>query len=132
MNCPHRHSAQTTTQQRTTELGYAVYRSQNCGRTFNECTGTLFNTLGLSTDIVFQVLLCRVRYKHSYRDVAELFLMRGFAFTRKIVRDWEERFLSIFADELRAKRNGNMGNVWHEDETYIKVKDQWCYVPAGH
>ena len=39
------------------------------------------------TDIIFQVLLSRVRYKLSYRDVAELFLLRGFEFNHETVRD---------------------------------------------
>ena len=70
MNCPHCHSARTTVLQRTTELGYAVSRCQNCNRTFNERTGTPFNFVEVPTDIVFQVLLYRVRYKLSYRDIA--------------------------------------------------------------
>ena len=55
---------------RTTDLGYAVFRCTGCSRTFNERTGTSFNYIEVPTDIVFQVLLCRVRYKLSYRDVA--------------------------------------------------------------
>ncbi len=35
----------------------------------------------MPTDIVFQVLLCRLRYKMSLRDVAEFFFLRGFEFT---------------------------------------------------
>ncbi len=56
------------------------------------------------TDIVFQVLLCRLRYKPSFRDISELFLLRGFEFTHETVRDWEERFAPVFAQQLRAKR----------------------------
>ncbi len=131
MNCPHCHSARTTVLQRTTELGYAVSRCQNCNRTFNERTGTPFNFVEVPTDIVFQVLLYRVRYKLSYRDIAELFMLRGFTFTHETVRDWEERFSPILADELLTKRKGKMGNVWHVDETYIKIKGQWCYLYRG-
>jgi transposase-like protein len=62
MNCPHCHSANTTKIQRTTDLGYALFRCQVCHRTFNEGTGTFFNFIEMPTDIVFQVLLCRLRY----------------------------------------------------------------------
>ena len=85
MNCPYCHSTQTMKLLRTTDLGYALFRCTGCGRTFNERTGTPFNYIEVPTDIVFQVLLCRVRYKLSYRDVAELFLLRGFAFTHETV-----------------------------------------------
>jgi transposase-like protein len=63
MDCPHCHCCQTRRQPRTTDLGYAVFRCQRCGRTFNERTGTPFNFVEVPTEIVFQVLLCRVRYK---------------------------------------------------------------------
>lgn len=46
-----------------------------------------------------QVLLCRLRYKMSYRDVAEFFLLRGFEFTHETVHDWEARFAPIFAEQ---------------------------------
>jgi transposase-like protein len=63
------------------------------------------------------VLFHRVRYQLSYRDVAEIFLLRGFDFTHETVRDWEERFAPIFADQLRAKRKGKAGHKWYVDET---------------
>ena len=128
MDCPHCHCCQTRRLPRTTDLGYAVFRCQRCGRTFNERTGTPFNFVEVPTEIVFQVLLCRVRYKLSYRDIAEMFLLRGFVFTHETVRDWEERFAPLFAQELRAKRQGKAGTVWYVDETYVKVKGQWCYL----
>ncbi|MDJ0704407.1 MAG: IS6 family transposase [Leptolyngbyaceae cyanobacterium MO_188.B28] len=128
MDCPHCHSTRTTPLKRITNLGYAVFCCKNCRRTFNGRTGTPFNFLEFPTDIVFQVLLCRLRYKLSYRDVAEFFLVRGFEFTHETVRDWEERFAPIFADELRAKRKGKVGKVWHVDETYIRVRGRWCYL----
>jgi len=131
MNCPHCHSARITRLSRTTDLGYAVFRCQGCGRSFNERTGTPFNFLEVPTDIVFQVLFCRLRYKLSYREVAELFLLRGFRFTHEAVREWDERFTRLFADQLRAKRKGTIGQVWHVDETYLKIKGQWGYLYRG-
>jgi transposase-like protein len=126
MNCPHCHSTSTTQLQRITGLGYAVFCCRDCRRSFNERTGTEFNFLEFPTDIVFQVLLCRLRYKLSVRDVAEFFLVQGFQFTHETVRDWEERFAPICAEELRAKRKGKVGKIWHVDETYIRVKGKWC------
>ncbi|HEY9660669.1 MAG TPA: hypothetical protein V6C65_19610 [Allocoleopsis sp.] len=63
------------------------------------------------TDIVFQVLLCRLRYKLSFRDIAEFFLLRGFEFTHETLRGWEERVAPIFAKQLRAKRKGKVGKI---------------------
>jgi putative transposase len=92
MNCPH--CAETTTQKGTkkTKLGYTTYFCQRCQRTFNERTGTPFNYLEFPTDIVLLAVLWRLRYKLSLRNVAEMFLERGFVFTHETLRDWEARF----------------------------------------
>lgn len=68
-----------------------------CRRKSNERTGTPFNFLELPTDIVFEIVLCRLRYKLSLRDVAEMYLLRGFEFTHEAVRDWEQRFTLLAA-----------------------------------
>jgi transposase-like protein len=90
MNCLNCCSADTTRLQRTTNLGYAMFRCKDCHRTFNECTGTPFNFIEVPTDIMFQVLLYRLRYKLSFCGIAEFFLLQGFEFTHETVRDWEE------------------------------------------
>jgi putative transposase len=105
-----------------------MFRCKECHSTFNERTDTSFNFIEVPTDIVFQVLLCRLRYKLSFRDIAEFFLLRGFEFTHETVRDWEERFAEMFAQQLRAKRQGKVGKIWFVDETYIRVKGRWCYL----
>lgn len=131
MNCPHCHSAQTAQLQRTTFLGYQMFRCQPCHRTFNQRTGTAFNFLEYPTDIVFEVLFCRLRYQLSYREIAEFFLLRGFLLTHETVRYWEERFAPLFAQQLRAKRRCRIGHVWFVDETYLRVKGKWCYLYRG-
>jgi transposase-like protein len=93
----------------------------------NERTGTPFNFLEYPTDIVLLVVLWRLRYKLSLRDLAEMFLERGFAFTHEAVRDWEERFAPLMADQLRIKQRGQAGRSWYVDETYVNVKGKWCY-----
>ena len=108
-----------------------MFHCKRCRRTFNERTNTPFNFIEVLTDIIFQVLLCRVRYKLSYRDVAEFFLLRGFQFTYETVRDWEERFLPHFTEQIRTKRKGKAGKVWLIDETYIRIKGVWCHLYRG-
>ena len=69
-----------------------------------------------------------LRYKLSLRNLAEMFLLRGFEFTHEAVRDWEERFAPLLAEHIRRKRKGKVGRRWYVDETYIKVKGKWCYL----
>jgi transposase-like protein len=125
MNCPWCASSQTHVSPQTTALGYRPFRCSACQRRFNERSGTPFNYLEFPTDIVLLAVLWRLRYKLSLRDLAELFLVRGFAFTHEAVRDWEARFAPLISQQLRAKRRGQAGRSWYVDETYIKVGGQW-------
>ncbi len=73
------------------------------------------------------VVLWRLRYKLSLRDLAEMFLERGFVFTHETVREWEARFAPLLTARLRAKRRGQGGTKWHADETYVRVDGRWRY-----
>jgi transposase-like protein len=88
----------------------------------------LYNHLQFPTDVVLLVVLWRLRYKLSLRDLAEMFLARGFAFTHEAVRDWEARFAPLITQQLRARRTGKAGSSWYADETYVKVGGKWCYL----
>ncbi len=128
MNCPSCLSATTKEQSKKTSLGYRTFRCSACHCTFNERTDTPFNFLQYPTDIVLLVVFYRLRYKLSLRDLAEMFLERGFQFTHEAVRDWEARFAPLLTDQLRARRHGQAGISWHVDETYVKVQGKWCYL----
>src|SRR4051794_14319256 len=128
MICPHCQSPQLQKLKHTTELGYAAFRCGACRRKSNERTGTPFNFLELPTDIVFEIVLCRLRYKLSLRDIPEMYLLRGFEFTHQAVREWEERFAPLLAEHIRRKRKGKVGKRWYVDETYVKVNGKWCYL----
>ncbi len=128
MNCPHCATDDTQTLNTATVLGYSRFRCRQCGRRFNERTGTPFNRLEFPTDIVFEIVLCRLRYKLSLRNLAEMYLLRGFEFTHEAVREWEERFAPLLAEHIRRKRKGKVGRRWYVDETYLKVKGKWCYL----
>ena len=129
MTCPHCQSSQTSPPlSGTTDLGYPVFRCRACRRKFHERTGTPFHHLEFPTDIVFQVLFCRFRYKLSLRNLAELFLLRGFEFTHQAVQEWEARLASFLAEQLRRRRQGKVGRPWYVDKTYLKVKGRWCYL----
>jgi putative transposase len=128
MNCPY--CMVTTTKKRTkkTKLGYTTFFCPRCRCTFNERTGTPFNYLEFPTDIVLLAVFWRLRYKLSLRDIAEMFLERGFTFTHEAIRDWEARFAPLISDKLRTTRRGQAGKSWYVDETYIKVHGKWCYL----
>src|SRR3954465_10107538 len=128
MNCPHCQSRQTRQLSKMTDLGYAVYRCPGCRCSFNERTGTPFNFLEMPTDIVFQVVLFRLLFKLSWRDLVQLFLIRGDELSHETVRDGEARFAPLLADQVRRRRKGKVGCCWYVDETYLKGSGRWVYL----
>jgi transposase-like protein len=128
MTCPYCATDDIRNLEDATDLGYYRFRCRRCGRRFNERTGTPFNRLEFPTDIVFQVVVFRLLFKLSLRDLVRMFLMRGYQFTYETVREWEERFAPLLTEQLRRKRKGNAGSRWYVDETYLKVKGKWCYL----
>src|SRR5260370_11978632 len=111
MICPYCAVSTTRKGTKETALGYATFFCPTCRRTFNERTGTPFNYLEAPADVVFLVVLWRLRYKLSLRDVAEMFLERGFLFTHEKVRGLGGRCAPFLADHLRAKRGGHGGGT---------------------
>ena len=128
MSCPHCQSHHTRKLSVATDLGYARFQCRSCRRTCNERTGTPFNFLEMPTDIVFQVVLFRLLFKLSLRDLMQLFLIRGYELSYETVRDWEARFALLLADQVRHRRRGRVGRCWHVDETYLKVSGRWVYL----
>jgi transposase-like protein len=74
------------------------------------------------------VVLWRVRYKLSLRDLPEMFLERGIVFTREAEREWEAQLAPLLRERLRRHRRGRGGSSWYVDETYVKVKGRWTYL----
>lgn len=85
----------------------------------------------MPTDIVFQVLLDRLRYKLSFRDIAKFFMLRGLTLLMRPCAIRKNALLLIFAEQLRAKRKGKVGRAWFVDETYLRVKGIWCHLYRG-
>jgi len=133
MPCPHCQSSRTQERSKQTSLGYRTFRRAACERRFNERTGTPFNDPSVPTDVVFLVVLWRLRYPLSLRHLAEMFLERGFAFSHETppasgYPAWETLVAPLLTEQLRARRKGKAGPKWHADETYIKVHSMWRYL----
>ena len=74
------------------------------------------------------MILWRLRYKLSLRDLAEMFLERGVVFTHEEVREWEAKLTPVLSETLRTHRRGRVGRSWYCDETYLKVRGCWTYL----
>jgi hypothetical protein len=69
----------------------------------------VLNKAQYSSDVIALAVLWRLRYKLSLRDLAEMFLTRGFIFTYEAVREWEAKLTPALAENLRRKRKGRIG-----------------------
>jgi putative transposase len=128
MDCPYCSSSATTERPNATAQGCRRFRCRTCERSFNERTGTLFNRVQYPLDILCLVVLWRVRYKLSLRDLAEMFLDRGVVFTHEAVREWEAKLAPVLRETFRKHRRGKVGRSWYCDETYLKVKGRGVYL----
>ena len=102
--------------------------SHDCGKQFNERSAGLLNRTQYPSDVIALVVLWRLRYRLSLRDLAEMFLIRGFVFSNEAVRDWEAKLTPALAEELRRRRRRHIGRSWYTDETFIKVHGRWHYL----
>jgi transposase-like protein len=79
--------------------------------------------------VIALVVLWRLRYRLTLRDLAEMFLQRGFAFSHEAVREWEAKLTPVLADDLRRRGKGGAGRrSWHVDETYLRGRGRWCFL----
>src|SRR6202022_145735 len=121
-------SAAVTERLERTAQGYRRFRCRECGRQFNERSTGLLNRTQYPSDVIALVVLWRLRYKLSLRDLAEMFLDRGFIFSYEAVRDWEAQITPALAENRRRRRKGKVGPSWYVDETYIRVRGHWRYL----
>src|SRR5215204_1805804 len=91
-------------------------------------SGTLLNRTQYPSDVIALVVLWRLRYKLSLRDLPEMFAVRGIVFSYEAVREWEAKLTPALAEDLRRRRRGQVGRSWYVDETYLKVHGRWCYL----
>jgi transposase-like protein len=65
------------------------------------------------SDVIALVVLWRLRYRLTLRDLAEMFLVRGLTFSHEAVREWEAKLAPVLADELRRRRHGSYPRAIH-------------------
>lgn len=128
MRCIGCGSGAVTERPERTAQGYRRFRCRTCGKQFNERSGSLLNRAQYPSDVIALVVLWRLRYKLSLRDLPEMFAHRGMVFSHEAVRVWEAKLTPALAEELRRRRRGRVGPSWYVDETYIKVDGRWRYL----
>src|SRR3712207_7291552 len=80
MDCVCCGSAAVTERPQRTAQSYRRFRCRDCGKQFNERSAGLLNRTQYPSDIIALVVLWRLRYRLTLRDLCEMFLIRGIVF----------------------------------------------------
>ncbi|MFC7739232.1 IS6 family transposase [Roseomonas sp. GCM10028921] len=131
MECVACGSAEVTERRDRTAQGYRRFRCRTCGRGFNERSPGVLDRAQYPSDVIALVVLWRLRYRLTLRDLIEVFLLPGIVFSHEAVRDWEAKLAPVLAGELRQRRRGKGSagrRSWHVDKTHAKVRGRWCYL----
>ena len=87
----------------------------------------LFKWRHFEADIILCAVRWYLRYALSYRDVEELLRERGVSIDHTTVFRWVQRY----APELDRRCRPHLrltNDSYRVDETYIRIKKQWCYL----
>jgi len=128
MDCPHCQSKNSKAMNQKTQLGYQQYRCRDCGKQYNERTGSPLNLIEYPTEVVMIAVHYYYRFKVSLDDVVELMAMRGFHLSHQTVHNWAQRFCVELGLKLRKRRYRQATDKWHIDATYLRIEGRWCYL----
>ena len=78
-------------------------------------------------DIIRHAVWLYCRFGLSFRDVEDLLAERGVTVTYEAIRQWCLTFGIDYARRLRRRR-GRMGDTWHWDEVFVRIRGQQHYL----
>ena len=79
-------SAAVTERRGRTGQDYRRFRFRDCGRQFNERSAGVLNRTQYPSDVIALVVLWRLRYRLTLRDLAGMFLHRRIVCSHEAVR----------------------------------------------
>src|SRR5215469_1743330 len=91
MRCPKCRSTAIRERPERTAQGYRRFRCLDCTNQFNERSGGLLNRTQYPSEVITLVGALAAALKLSLRDLAEMFLIRGFVFIYEAVRERRRR-----------------------------------------
>ena len=91
-----------------------------------------FRYFKTSPEVIRLAVLMYVRFPLSLRNVEDLLFERGIDLCHETVRLWWNRFVSIFAAEVRRRRVGRMRGIrhwrWHLEEVFVRINGERHYL----
>ena len=87
----------------------------------------LFRQRWFADDIIITCVRWYLRFKLSYRDLAELVRELGVCVAPSTILRWVIRYVPEFEKCWQAHERP-VGDSWRAEETYLKVGSQWMYL----
>jgi putative transposase len=81
MGCIRCGSSAVSERSERTAQGYRRFRCRTCSKQFNERSSGMLNRTQYPSDVIALMVLWRLRYKLSLRDLPEMVLIRGIVFS---------------------------------------------------
>jgi putative transposase len=75
--------------------------------------------------VILYAVFFYVRSPVFYRDLEEVMTERGVDFDHATLNRWVVKYAPLVATEAQNRKSPT-DRFWRMDETYIKVKGQWC------
>jgi transposase-like protein len=88
---------------------------------------SLFSGRRFADEVVTLCVRWYLRFKLSYRDVAEIAWEMGILVAPSTILRWVIRYAEEFARRWRRFERP-VGGSWRADETYVKVRGCWMYL----
>ena len=73
-------------------------------------------------EIIAHAVWLYFRFPLSLRMVEDILAARGIVVSHQTVRLWAEKFGRTFANEIRRRSSGRLGEKWHLDEVVISIR----------
>jgi putative transposase len=80
------------------------------------------------SDVIAHAVWLYFRFPLSLRMVEDLLAARGIIVSHQTVRLWAEKFGRHFANEIRRRSAGMLGDKWHLDEVVISIGGKKCWL----
>ena len=78
-------------------------------------------------EVILHAVFFYVRYAVSYRDLEEILAERGVVVDHATLNRWVVKYATTLAAKAQ-RRKAPTAPSWRLDETYVKVRGEWCYL----
>ena len=87
----------------------------------------LFEGRHFDREVIILCVRWYLRFKLSLRDLVEMMAERGLSIAHTTIMRWVQHYAPEF--EKRWQRYArSVGRSWRVDETYVKIRGEWCYL----